>query len=145
MHYGEHGVCSHIHTPGMRCLMRMHLHGTPRERGYSYMHAHPEPAFKRSFFLYCGMRISKSIQGKQTTAQTFRSSIFLATPPLALTFCDVVSFGSSLVYGRNSGAPGIYFRSGSGMTTPCRFTLEKLYALWCYGVMADNRLTSSVW
>jgi hypothetical protein len=35
-----------------------------------------------------------------------------------LLFCEVESLGSSLVYGRNSGAPGMYFRSGSGTTIP---------------------------
>lgn len=65
--------------------------------------------------------------------QTFRSCILVAalsfdlacslpaTPPpcFAFTFCEVVSFGRSLVNGRNSGAPGMYLRSTSGTTMPC--------------------------
>ena len=38
---------------------------------------------------------------------------------LVFVFCDVESLGNSLVNGRNSGAPGMYFRSGSGTSIPC--------------------------
>jgi hypothetical protein len=37
---------------------------------------------------------------------------------LGLDLVEVLSFGSSLVYGRNSGAPGMYLRRGSGTTNP---------------------------
>jgi hypothetical protein len=32
---------------------------------------------------------------------------------------EVEFFGNSLVYGRNSGAPGMYFRRGRGTSIPC--------------------------
>jgi hypothetical protein len=41
----------------------------------------------------------------------------LSTFPFA--FWEVVSLGRSLVKGINSGAPGRYFRSGSGTLKPC--------------------------
>ena len=37
---------------------------------------------------------------------------------LASTFFEVESFGSSLMYSMNSGAPGIYLRRGSGTFSP---------------------------
>jgi hypothetical protein len=46
---------------------------------------------------------------------TFGFEAFSAFP---FAFWEVVSFGNSLVKGINSGAPGRYFRSGTGTVNP---------------------------
>ena len=42
-------------------------------------------------------------------------------------FCDAFSFGNSLAYGRNSGAPGRYLRRGSGTRKPCHSHVSGYY------------------
>ena len=85
------------------------------------------------------LRFSYHVQRRRHAtlhSQTFKSAILSATllvdgvlsfgPPggapsvfgLGLAFTEVESFGKSFVYGRNSGAPGMYFRSGRGTSIP---------------------------
>lgn len=54
-------------------------------------------------------------------AAAFAASLGLdALLSFAFCFWEVVSLGSSLVKGMKSGAPGRYFRRGSGTLSPCR-------------------------
>lgn len=70
------------------------------------------------------------------TGATFGLGAVLAVP---LAFWDVVSFGRSFVKGMNSGAPGRYFRSGSGTLNPYDEVSRYIYSRF------TEAITSSVW
>lgn len=66
---------------------------------------------------------SATVFGRSTTLPSAGS--FAAAPAFAsvcpFAFCDVEFNGSSFVYGKNSGEPGIYFRNTGGTSSPSSF------------------------